>query len=151
MRHSALIDTGAIHSSIDEDFVKRIYIVIIETEGHIQLADKSVHPHMGETEHIKISYNNNVLSVLFEVLKQLHVLTIGMDLFHLMGLNITGLADLELSHQIEDPEEDLKPSMKSDAIHEAEITESFKHKKNNSWILSVPFLPPVRTFQNKIF
>lgn len=127
--HSALIDTGATHSFIDKDFVKRKNISIVNTEGHIQLADKSVHPCMGETEHVEISYNNHMLSVPLEVMKQQHVLTIGMDLFHLIGLNITGLANVELSCWTEEPEEDVKPTMKPDVIPDEENTESFKKQK----------------------
>src|ERR1700744_640662 len=138
--HSALIDTGATHSFIDEDFVKRKNISIINTEGHIQLADKSVRPHIGETEHVEISYNNHMLSVPLEVMKQQHVLTIGMDLFHLIGLNITGLADVELSHHTEEPEEDVKPTMKPDMTPNEENTESFKKQKAKFMDLISPAL-----------
>ena len=94
------------------------------------MADKSICTRIGETEHIEISYLNNMISTSFEVMQQQHVLTIGMDLFHIIGLNITGLAEIEdLSCQVPEPEEDVKPTLRPDVVPEEEKTASFIQQK----------------------
>lgn len=58
------------------------------------MADESqTIPHIGQTESIEIRYGPHIVSAPFEVLERCCPFIIGMDLFHELGLGISGLTD----------------------------------------------------------
>lgn len=54
--HEALVDTGASHSFIDSSIVSHYNLKVTKATGFIELADKSVIPRIGETDHIEIEH-----------------------------------------------------------------------------------------------
>jgi hypothetical protein len=108
--HEALVDTGASHSFIDTSIVSRYDLSVSKATGFIGLADKTVIPRIGETEHLEVACGRNIVCAPFEVIEQKYALSIGMDLFYRFGFGITGLPDPEPSHnQLPEPIPDEKP------------------------------------------
>lgn len=93
-KYDALIDTGATDSCISREVVERHNKLIQPRDGAITLADESqTIPRIGQTESIEIRYGSHIVSAPFEVLERCCPFIIGMDLFHELGLGISGLTD----------------------------------------------------------
>jgi hypothetical protein len=128
--HEALVDTGASHSFIDSSIVSQYNLNVTKATGFIELADKSVIPRIGETEHVEIACGINIVSAPYEVIDQKYPLSIGMDLFHRFGFGITGLPDPNMqTHQLPEPEPDEKPSIIPLVIPDIEKTDDFITEK----------------------
>lgn len=93
-KYDALIDTGATNSCISQEVVERHGKIIQPHDGTITLADESqTIPRIGQTESIEVRYGPHIVSAPFEVLEHCCPFIIGMDLFHELGLGISGLTD----------------------------------------------------------
>jgi hypothetical protein len=129
-RCMALIDTGATHSFISETIVEKHSIPVNAKRGFIELADESRIPRRGETENVEVICGERVLCAPFEVIKQEHAITIGMDLFHRFGFNIVGLPDPEQSTtKVPPPVEDEKPTLIPLTTPPNEKTDEFVKEK----------------------
>jgi len=125
-KHKALLDTGASHSFISTELVKRYDLKIKEAAGSIELADKSLRPRIGETENIDVICGKNILSAPFEVIEQKHAIAIGMDLFYHFGFGVSGLPDVEVSsRRLPDAKEDERPTLKPPVTPKEESTPEF--------------------------
>lgn len=126
----ALLDTGATHSFLSPEIVKKYSIPLNVKTGKIQLANKSMVERIGETELVELVCGKVQISAPFEVLEQEHPVVIGMDLFARLGFQLVGLPDPELSTDpIPAPVEDEKPTLKPLTIPEVEKTEKFIKEK----------------------
>jgi len=96
-QYQALLDTGATHSFISPEIIKKYSIAVNAKKGMIQLANKSMVQRIGETELVELVCGKNQISAPFEVLEQEHPVVIGMDLFARIGFQVVGLPDPMLS------------------------------------------------------
>lgn len=107
--HEALVDTGASHSFIDTSIVSQYNLTVNSATGFIELADKSVIPRIGETEHVEIACGNHIVSAPYEVIDQKYPSSIGMDLFCRFEFGIAGLPDSDMQiNQLPEPTPDEK-------------------------------------------
>ena len=126
--YPALLDTGATHSCIHADVVKKHMKEIHPISGQITLADtKSTTARVGQTESLEVTYNDQVIFAPFEVLNNCsHPFLIGMDLFHKLGLSISGLENPgKDATLLPEPIEDTKPSIVSGEVPEEEKQPAF--------------------------
>ena len=129
-QYQALLDTGATHSFISPEIIKKYSIAVNAKKGMIQLANKSMVQRIGETELVELVCGKNQISAPFEVLEQEHPVVIGMDLFARIGFQVVGLPDPMLSADpTPAPVEDEKPTLKPLAQPEVEKTEDFIKEK----------------------
>jgi len=125
-RHEALVDSGASHSFINASVVSRYNIKVDQGSGHIELADKSTIPRIGETEHIDVTCGKYTVSAPFEVIDQKYAFAIGMDLFYRFGFTIQGLPDPEGSPDAyPEPIPDERPRIVPIEKPEEELTDEF--------------------------
>ena len=134
--YDALIDPGATASFIDINVVEEAGLTIKPAQGNIYLGHKRTHvARVGRTEDISIECNGHSLMTSFEVFELNMPFVIGMDLFHRIGLSISGIADgREATKRLPPPIEDEPPSLLPLQTPEGELTDEFKEEKKNFMI-----------------
>jgi hypothetical protein len=131
-QYKALLDTGATDSCIRKDIAEKHNLTINPVEGVIILIDKSITiPRIGQTNNIELQCGNHIVSAPLEVIEQRYPFTIGIDLFHRLGLGITGLPNpADNTTLIPEPESDKKESLISDVTPDVEKKTQFKKEKH---------------------
>ena len=105
---------------------------VFPVKGNIQLADASqTLPGVGRTECLEVEYNKHVVGVPFEIINNCsHDFIMGMDIFHKLGLGVSGLENLgKDANTLPEPMEDVKPSLIPGVIPEEEKHASFQKLK----------------------
>lgn len=118
--YDALIDPGATASFVDINVVEDAGLEIKSAQGNIYLGSEC---------------NDHSLMTSFEVFELNTPFVIGMDLFHRIGLSISGITDgREATKRLPLPIEDESPSLIPLQTPEEELSEAFKKKKKNFMI-----------------
>jgi len=131
-KYDALLDTGATNSCIRKDIALKHDKQIIPVPGLIALADENTTiPRIGHTENLQLQYGSCEVFAPFEVIEECHPFVIGIDLFHQLGLGITGLTNPgEDAALLPEPEEDRRPSITPGETPPEERTKEFQRKKD---------------------
>lgn len=129
--YDALLDTGATDTCIRKDIALRHHVPVLSVEGVITLADESITiPRIGRTDNIELTYGDRVVSASLEVLEQSYPFILGMDLFHELGLGISGLVNPgDDAKRLPEPEQDRKPSLIPRPQPVEELTAEFVDEK----------------------
>src|SRR5690606_6074141 len=99
--------------------------------GHIILADESaIIPRIGQIQNAQLIYGSRTITTTLEVIDSEFPFIIGMDIFHQLGLSITGFVQPSDDAQLlPEPREDSKPSLIPGTTPEEELSEEFINAK----------------------